>query len=198
MALRNLSAVIQISRTGRQLAIDSLVAGALLLGTLAPAYAEAAAPSLIGHYSNQVWDDSEDPHALSGYSLDLYRQGKVVFGRIAVAVGSPEPVSAKLYDVSLNEKTKVISFKAKYSEGSHAGKNILPEKRDAKVILTFSGKLDPRGVRGEFVHRDGYPPFAISGKEKSLLPKQDDKYVPSSFEEWNQMFGEPDQTRQEN
>jgi len=25
------------------------------------------APSLVGHYSNQVWSDGEDPHAVSGY-----------------------------------------------------------------------------------------------------------------------------------
>lgn len=195
---RNLSAVIQISRTGRQLVIDSLVAGALLLGTLAPACAETAAPSLIGHYSNQIWSDGEDPHALSGYSLDLYRQGKVVFGKIAVAVGSSEPVAAKLYDVSMNYKAKTISFKAKYSEGSRSGKNIPPEKRDAKVILSFSGKMGPRGVRGEFIRRDGYPPFAITDKEKTLLRKQDDKYVPVSFDDWNQMFGDPDQHGQQN
>ncbi|KQV42947.1 hypothetical protein ASE26_03275 [Duganella sp. Root198D2] len=130
--------------------------------------------------------------------MDLFRQGKVVFGRIAVATGSPEPVSAKLYDVSLNEKAKTISFKAKYSAGSHAGKNIPPEKRDAKVFLSFSGKLSARGVRGELVRRDGYPPFAIIGKEKALLKKQDDKFVPSSIEEWNQMFGDPVQLGQEN
>ena len=161
-----------------------------MLGIFAPATAETTAPSLIGHYSNQVWSEGEDPHALSGYSLDLYRQGQVVFGRIGVATGSSEPVGAKLYDVSWNERTK-------YSEGSRSGKNIPPEKSDAKVILSFSGKLSPRGVRGEFVHRDGYPPFEVTAKEKSLLPKQDDKYVPSSIEEWNQMFGEPNQPGQD-
>jgi hypothetical protein len=184
-----MSAVMQTSRIGRRLVIDSVVASALLFGTLGPVYAEPPAVSLIGHYSNLVWTKDEDPHALSGYNLDLYRQGNTVFGNIGVAVGSPEPVLAKLYDISFDEKTKAISFKAKYSKGTRYHKDIPPEKSDAKVILTFSGKLSPRWAKGEFVQQDGYPPFEITAKDKGTLRKTSDTLKPDSIEEWNQLFG---------
>lgn len=184
-----MSVAMQTSRIGRRLVIDSIVASALLLGTLGSVYAEQPAVSLIGHYTNLVWDKSEDPHALSGYNLDLYKQGDAVFGNIGVAVGSPEPVLAKLYDISFDEKSKAISFKAKYTKGTRYRKGIPPEKRDAKIILTFSGKLNPRWIKGEFVQQDGYPPFDIVGKEKLTIRKTDDNLTPENFEDWNLLFG---------
>ncbi|WP_156401550.1 hypothetical protein [Duganella sp. Root1480D1] len=183
-----MSAAMLISRTGPRLGIKVLVVGALLVGNLGSVYAEATAPTLIGHYSNQVWTRDVDPHAISGYALDLYKQGDVVFGSIGVAVGSPEPVGAKLYDILYDEKSKTLSFKAKYSEGTQYGKDIPPEKREAKVILTFSGKLNSHGAQGEIVRQDGYPPFATIEKKRSLLRKQSSKYVPHDVERWNKRF----------
>jgi len=181
-------AVMQTGCIGRRLLIDFIVAGALFSGTLGPAYAEPQAVLLIGHYSNQVWTGDVDPHAVSGYALDLYKQGDAVFGSIGVAIGSPEPVGAKLYDISYDEKAGTVSFKAKFSEGAQFGKDIPPEKSNAKVLLTFSGKLNSRGIQGEFVRHDGYPPFAAIERKRSLLRKQDSKYVPHDLELWNKRF----------
>lgn len=175
---------------GRHLGVVPLAAGVLLFGTIGRAQAETSAPSLIGHYSNQVWTRDVDPHAVSGYALDLYKQGDAVFGSIGVATGSPEPAGAKLYDISFDEKARAISFKAKFSAGTQYGMDIAPDKRDAKVLLTFSGKLNSRGVQGEFVRYDGYPPFAVIEKKRSLLRKQNSKYVPHDLELWNKRFVE--------
>jgi len=147
------------------------------------------APSLVGHYSNQVWSDGEDPHAVSGYYVSLYKNGGTLFGDIGVAIGSAEPASAKLYDISLDEKEGKISFKADYSRGTEHFKGLPREGRDAKRILTFSGKLKPRALQGEFIEQDGYPPFAKVGKEKSVLRKSKDDFTPSSMEEWTQLHG---------
>lgn len=173
----------------RRLSTCLQLAGALLFGPLAPATAETTAPSLVGHYSNQVWDHSEDPHALSGYSVSLYKQGSVIFGNVGIAIGSSEPERAKLYDISLNEKEGKISFKANYSRGIEHRKGLPREGRDAKRILTFTGKLNSRRLQGEFIEQDGYPPFATVGKEKLVLRNKGEKFLPGSFEEWNQLFG---------
>lgn len=184
-----MSAAMLINRIGRRLGIDFLVAGALLLGTCGSAHSGTEAPSLIGHYSNQVWSKDADPHALSGYALQLYKQGDVIFGGIGVAVGSPEPVRGKLYDISFDEKAKTISFKAKYSEGIKVSRDTPPEGKDAKIILTFTGKLSPRRVQGELIRQDGYPPFKILTKQTLVLRKSSVKFVPDSIDEWNQLYG---------
>ncbi|WP_139232662.1 hypothetical protein [Duganella sp. CF458] len=145
------------------------LAGALLFGALAPANAETTVATLVGHYSNQVWSDGDDPHALSGYFVSLYKQDGTLFGNIGIAIGSAEPAQAKVYDITLNEKDGKISFKADYSRGIEHRKGLPPEGRDAKRILTFSGKLKPRGLQGEFIEQDGYAPFSIVAREKSVL-----------------------------
>jgi hypothetical protein len=164
-----------------------LLAAALFLGMAGPAHADSAPLSLVGHYSNQVWDDGEDPHALSGYAVSLYKQGNAVFGNIGIAIGSSEPVGAKLYDIALNEKEGKISFKAKYSRGVEHRKGLPREGRDAKRILTFSGKLKASGLQGEFIEQDGYPPYATVGKEKSVLRKSKDDFTPRDMTEWKQL-----------
>lgn len=166
--------------------LATLVAGAVFLGTACQAHAESRAPLLVGHYSNQEWSPGEDPHALSGYTVNLYKQGKVLFGDIGVAIGSAEPAQAKLYDIAFDEKAGTILFKAKYSEGIELGKDLPPEGREVKIILTFSGTLDRRRLQGEFVRRDGYPPFPSVGIEQAVLLRVNDKFVPRSVEEWKQ------------
>ncbi len=173
----------------RRLNIYLQLAGVLLFGNLAPANAETTAPSLVGHYSNQIWDDGEDPHALSGYYVSLYKQGSTVFGDIGIAIGSSEPERATLYDISVNEKRGMITFKAKYSRGIEHYKGLPPEGRDAKRILIFSGKLNARRLQGEFIEQDGYPPFTTLRKEASVLQKAKEQYTPHSMEEWNQLHG---------
>lgn len=174
---------------GRRFSICLQLAGALLFGAFAPANAGSTVPTLVGHYSNQVWSDDEDPHALSGYTVSLYQQDGILFGNIGIAIGSAEPATAKLYDISLNEKEGKISFKADYSSGIEHRKGLPREGRDAKRILTFSGKLKPRWLQGEFIERDGYTPFATIRKEKSVLRKSKDDFTPGSMAEWSQLYG---------
>lgn len=166
--------------------LATLFAGALFIGAACQSHAETKAPSLVGHYSNQEWSAGEDPHALSGYTVNLYKQGKLVFGDIGVATGSLEPAQAKLYNVAFDEKAGTITFKAKYSEGVELGRDLPPEGREVKVILTFTGKLDQRRLEGEFVKRDGYPPFPAVGLEQSILLRTKDNFVPRSVEDWKQ------------
>lgn len=148
-----------------------LLAIALFLGTTGLARAEPNERTLIGDYSSMVWSDGEDPHAVSGYEVRLYKNGKVITGDMGIAIGSPEPEHAELYDISFNEKDKKISFKANYSRGIEISKGLPPGGRDAKTILTFSGRLSPRQLKGEIVQQEGYPPFKTVGNEKSILRK---------------------------
>lgn len=143
----------------------------LFLGMTGLAQAETSARTLVGNYSNMVWSDGEDPHAVSGYEVRLYKNGTVITGDMGIAIGSPEPEHSELYDISFNEEDKKISFKVNYSRGIEIRKGLPPGGRDAKTILTFSGKLNPRQLKGEITQQEGYPPFKTVGKEKSILRK---------------------------
>ena len=139
---------------------------------------------LIGHYSNLKISQSYDPHYLSGYGLDLYRKGSVVFGNIHIGIGSPEPAHATLYDVTFDASEKSISFKAKYSSGWQYSKETSAAGRESRVLLTFSGRLTPNSVRGKFNIKDGYKLSAPGTNISVVMKKENNDYVEESFESW--------------
>jgi len=51
----------------------------------------------MGHYSNQVWTKEVGPRAVSGYTLDLYKQDDVMVGSIGTS-GSWIEQSARAAD----------------------------------------------------------------------------------------------------
>jgi len=145
--------------------------------------------TLIGDYFSMEYSDSEEPHAKSGYSLELYKQGNVVFGSIAVADGSLEPSQASIYDVSYNEEQKTISFKAKYSDGTEYTKDV---EREARVLLTFSGKIGKDQIKGTVTKLDWYTHEPREEQELAVIPKSDgERGVPKSFEEWDKSHSHP-------
>ena len=62
---------------------------ALVLLLVQPSYASSSVVTL-GSFSNQRQSTSDDPH-IEGYSLTLYREGEIVFGRFCWATGIEIP-----------------------------------------------------------------------------------------------------------
>ncbi len=148
-----------------------------------------AAPSavvLIGHFSNQVTTEGDDPHIVSGYRISLYQQDKTMFGDIGVATGSLEAAQGRLYDISFDPATKKLSFKAKYSTGMEGGKGI-PEERESRKLMLFSGTLGRKSLSGIVVVKDGYNPARQGTKTSETMKREkyDDK--PESFEKWAEL-----------
>ncbi|MGW8391424.1 hypothetical protein [Pseudoduganella sp. HUAS MS19] len=148
-----------------------------------PASTPAGPVALIGAFFSMEYSDTEEPHAESGYSVELYKQGNVVFGAIGMADGSLEPWHAAIYDVAYNEEQKTISFKAKYSDGTEV---VDGKEREARVLLTFSGNIDKDQIKGTVTKLDGYTREPRDEERLAVIPKSDEKPdVPASFDEWN-------------
>ena len=139
---------------------------------------------LIGHYSNMEWTNDEDPHLVDGYSVSLYKCDTRVFGKISIAVGSPEAVSGQLYDVAFNRRSGKVIFKAKYSDGQEFSKDTGPQGREARTYLSFSGIVSPHALRGVVVLRDAYHGVTSAKAKQQVLKRSDDNDVPKSEEEF--------------
>ena len=176
----------QTSRIGRQQAIDMkiIVPLAAFFVCAGSVFAAPSDVTLVGHFTNQKISGGDDPHILSGYSLDLYRKGKIVFGNIHVGIGAEEPAHATLYDVKLDEAKKTLSFKAKYSEGVEITKESGAAGREAKALLSFSGRLLPKSVRGTINKKDENDLLGRSTTTGVVMKKNAGTYVPESFESW--------------
>ncbi len=147
--------------------------------------AELGAVALLGHFSNQKISQDADPHFLSGYKVSLYQIDRTVFGNIAIAVGSPEPVKGRLYDIKFDPTTKGLSFKAKYSEGREYNKQTAAEGRESRVLLAFSGKITPKGLAGTVILQDGYSLDQAGKKTFAAMKRTRSKFKPDSFTEWS-------------
>lgn len=169
--------------TAGQTAVDTKAAQPPIAATAKPAKPSAEPVTLIGTYFSIEYSDTDEPHAKSGYALDLYKQGNLVFGEIAVANGSLEVSRASIYDAVYNEEQKTISFKAKYSDGTEYTGDI---EREARILLTFSGKIGKDHVKGTVTKLDWYTREPREEQELAVIPgteRQSD--LPKSFEEWN-------------
>ena len=62
-----------------EMTLVSRIILAIVLLLVQPSYAHSSVVTL-GSFSNQRQSTSDDPH-IEGYSLILYREGKIVFGR---------------------------------------------------------------------------------------------------------------------
>ena len=132
---------------------------------------------LVGHYTNMVVSDGEDPHFESGYNLSLYRKTGAAFGTLAVAIGTEEPVTAKLQGVTYDIATKKLTFQAAYSEGIEFSKNTGPNGREGRTLLNFSGTVTPAGIAGQVTTRDGHCDTCKPKIRKVSLKKTPDTYV---------------------
>jgi hypothetical protein len=150
--------------------------------------ADAEKIVLIGHFSNQKVSGGEDPHIVSGYTVRLFQADNKLFGEIAVATGSGEPVPGRLYDIEFDPPTKKLRFKAKYSEGREFSKQIGPGGRKSRDLLIFSGRLARNSLAGTVVLKDGYN-LQEAGKKSYAVMKRKPEFTskPDSFEKWVQL-----------
>lgn len=149
-----------------------------------PAPSQPGKIILLGHFDNMVSSDGEDPHLVSGYRLDLYRQGKTVFGNIAVATGSGEPVQAPLREVRYDEQNNTLAFEAKYSDGTEYNQDSGADGRESRVVLRFSGKLTADALQGQFQRNDAYHPKDEAETTRSSIARDKDDSVPDSLAAW--------------
>lgn len=147
---------------------------------------------LIGNFSNQKVTHDADPHFISGYSVSLYRRGQMLFGDIGVAVGSPEPVSGRLYDIEFDPASKKLSFKAKYSDGREFSKETGREGRDSRVVLTFTGKVSRKSLAGVIVLQDGYNLEKAGTRSFEVMKREKDDFTTKTFAEWSEYNPEVD------
>lgn len=163
--------------------------GIILILLMSSANSAEHAPKLIGHFSNQKISSGEDPHILSGYRVSIYKQKQTYFGNIGIGVGSSEPKIAVLRDITLEPATKKLQFKAHFSPGHEFGRGIMPDGREARVILYFSGKLRPTSLAGVVRLSSGYR-IQLSPEQVSVVMKKaKDDFVPATYEEWKTLNG---------
>ena len=139
---------------------------------------------LVGHYFNTTWTNDEDPHLIDGYEVDLYKCANRLFGEIAIATGTSEAVSARLYDIDLEEGTGRLTFKAKYSSGQEFSKKIGPGGREARSILAFVGTLSRRRLQGIFVVSDAYTNLVEDKPRRHVLKRDNDNGVPKTADDF--------------
>ncbi len=108
-------------------------------------YAEV---SFLGRYTNQSSSRSDDPHT-EGYSLSLYRENELVFGKICQGTGIEIPC-APLRLVKLSEQG-MLSFQARLRTGVLYTKETGSEGVPAAMLIQFEGKMGKDMVRGRLV-----------------------------------------------
>lgn len=148
-----------ISHTEQPQGIDMKLLAAIFavsVATQAWAIEAAAQARLIGYYSNVRTEGNEDPHFISGYNITLYRRNAETIGRVAVAIGSPEPVRATIRQLAFNPATKRLTFTAEYSEGLSTNPIKGEPDREALQVLTFTGVVKPNSITGKMGVRDFY------------------------------------------
>ncbi len=165
------------------------VLGASILFAIAMVVnAAEPSPLLVGHFSNLKISSGHDPHFVSGYRVSIYKSGSHYFGDVDVGVGAPEPTKGVLYDIKLAQATKKLSFKAKFSPGVEFRKGIGSGGREARALLVFSGKVDDRSLSGTMASVDGYKPLGAATRVSIVMKREDDDYVPETYEEWKTLF----------
>ena len=139
---------------------------------------------LIGHFSNMVATQDDDPHIVDGYSVHLYRAGETYFGNLAVATGALEPAQGRLHDIRFDARTKKLRFKSRYVTGWTVDKRSGPSGRESRQLLTFSGKVTRNGLLGLVVLNDGYASNEAGERSFETMKRTGAKYKPKSIEEW--------------
>lgn len=155
---------------------------AAALGVMPISTLAAERVEVLGIFSNQVSSSSDDPH-LEGYSVTLYREGKILFGRFCWATGIEVPC-APLQDAFLGPNGK-LEFAVRLSAGTEISKATGPKGRPARNLIGFSGKWSTTRIDGQLSKRNGYDLSLPAEVEKIVLERSD--AVPddvTSHDEW--------------
>ena len=137
----------------------------------------------LGHYSNQKSSlISGDPH-IEGYSLNLYRQGKIVFGRFCWATGVEVPC-VPIQNAVINSQ-RMLAFQAQISIGTEISKETGPQGRPAYRLITFRGKVANKLISGVVSKKNAYTPLTLAETERVKLLRVPNEENPiSSYQEW--------------
>lgn len=124
---------------------------------LATARAADSVPTrLIGYYSNMQAEGADDPHFISGYNISLFQRGAETFGHVGVAIGSSEPATATVKNLTYYPKKKLLTITAEYSSGLTDDPVKGAPDREALQVLTFSGVVRPQSISGKVGTKDFY------------------------------------------
>ena len=132
---------------------------------------------LVGHYTNMVISQNDDPHFLSGYNVDLYTRNGVALANLGVAVGSQEPVWATIQEVVYEPRTTKLRFRAEYSSGWETSKKTGPQGRAARAVITFSGRVKMGKAVGTITRQDAYCDDCEPEHERITLEKTGDMSI---------------------
>ena len=138
----------------------------------------------IGTFSNQRQSISDDPH-IEGYSLTLYREGKIVFGRFCWATGIEVPC-APIQKAAIDRRG-VLTFQVRLSIGQEISKDTPPEGRPAYRVVSFRGKIGKNSIPGVLSIKSDYGEHSPAVIERIKLKRIPFKgSAVSSYQEWVQ------------
>jgi hypothetical protein len=164
----------------KHLTVALYVSASLLLASQSTQASPAL--ELLGAYSNQKTSTGVDPH-IESYSLTLYREGEIVFGRFCWGTGIEVPC-APIQNASLDQRRN-LKFQAKLSIGTEFNKEAGPKGRPAYRLIEFQGKIDHRLLTGKVTTKSGYHPHAPGSITRVKMRRQATPENPiSSYQEW--------------
>lgn len=147
----------------------------------------AVAFSFVGDFSNV----RQTPGHAYGYRLQLWRQGKRVFGLFSDADGIATDTPIGLIDnVHFSSATGSLSFSSRLSIASvYLGKGKLEPSHD---LFTFRGRLRSTGIGGVLTHSDQSRPGMQASSKRLHLKKTGTPAMvqASSYDEWRRAVDE--------
>lgn len=156
---------------------------ALVLLLVQPSYASSSVVTL-GSFSNQRQSISDDPH-IEGYSLTLYREGEIIFGRFCWATGIEVPCAP--VQKAVIDRAGNLTFETKLSIGQEISKDTGPQGRSAYRLITFRGKIRKNSIPGVVSIKNAYALNTSAETERVTLKRIPfkERAVPS-YQEWAQ------------
>ena len=138
----------------------------------------------VGSFSNMRFTEE---HAY-GYTIDLWRAGKCLFGLLEVAQGlvGDTPTGA-LSPLQYNQTAGSLVFAAKLTTGVTKPKNAT-DWVPSRELFQFSGHLGARALKGKLERWEKLQPELPSMEEEVVLPlsrQQQEFMIPAvSYGEW--------------
>lgn len=161
-----------------------LLFSALLLVATASTAAPPSAQHL-GFFSNQrTVGSSDDPHT-EGYSVDIYREGQRVFGKLCVSTGIETPCGI-IDEAKIQSSTGAITFRAKLSTGTEFTRDSGSQGRPSRDIFEFIGTISRNSVKGRMTHRSGYEPSSDAHIERVSLHRIHLNTATTRYADWAQ------------
>ena len=155
----------------------------LSLLVAAPCFANSSVLTL-GSFSNQRQSISDDPH-IEGYSLTLYREGAIVFGRFCWAMGIEVPCAP--IQKAVIDRAGNLTFETKLSIGLEISRDTGANGRPAYRLISFRGKIRKNSIPGVVSIKSTYSLNTPAETERVTLKRIPYKgHALSSYQEWAQ------------